>query len=357
MRQILQTLRRIAPAAVAVVAVLLVAVSPAAPAPVYQGPPPVQQPGAPSSGQQPAAPPPAPGQPITQTPGVGGGTPPPAQSDQQYTVQPGDVLQIAVVGESEVSGSVTVSQDGSILIPIVGRVPAAGTTIPVLTERVTQALKQYIREPQVAITIAQTATHQQFVYLIGQVVRPGAYQMQDGSTIAAVIAAAGGPTPSAALTRAFVLRKAQTIPVDLQQLLIDGNTQANMAIQPGDVIIVPEGVDRVVLMGAVIRPGPYIINPGDRLVDLLSAAGGPTQTAKISDVGVVRQAVQAGPATAKPTVTEVDLTKFYKSGDVSQNLELRSGDIVYVPEQAQHVVWNAFLNSLGGLGWLVFFMH
>ncbi|HYM71070.1 MAG TPA: polysaccharide biosynthesis/export family protein [bacterium] len=356
MRQILQTLRRNAPAALAVAAVLLVAASPAAPAPVYQGPPPVQQPGAPSSGQQPASPPPAPGQPITQAPGIGGGAQP-VQTDQQYTVQPGDVLQIAVVGESEVSGSVTVSQDGSILVPMVGRVPAAGATLPVLTERVTQALKQYIRDPQVAITIAQTATRQQFVYLLGQVLRPGAYQVQDGLTIAAVIAAAGGPTPAAALPRAFVLRKTQTIPVDLQQLLIDGNTQANMVIQPGDVIIVPEGRERVVLMGAVIRPGPYIINPGDRIVDLLSAAGGPTQTAQLNDVGVVRQAVQAGPATAKPTVTEVNLTKFYKNGDITQNLELRSGDIVYVPEQAQHVVWNAFLNSIGGLGWLVFFLH
>ncbi|HLJ60340.1 MAG TPA: polysaccharide biosynthesis/export family protein [bacterium] len=355
MERILGMLRRNATVGLAVAVVLLGAVGQAAPAPVYQGPPPPQQPGAPAAGQQPSAPPP--GQPATQTPAIGGGAVPTTGPDQQYTVQPGDVLQIAVVGESEVSGSVTVSQDGSIMVPMVGRIPAGGATLPQLTDRVTQALKTYIRDPQVAITITQTATRQQFVYLLGQVVRPGAYQIGDGLTIAAVIAAAGGPTPSAALPRAFVLRKTQTIPVDLQQLLIDGNTQANMVIQPGDVIIVPEGRDRVVLMGAVVRPGPYIISPGDRLVDLLSAAGGMTQTAKINDVGVVRQAVPAPTSATKPTVTEVDLTKFYKSGDMTQNLELHSGDIVYVPDQGQHVVWNAFLNSLGSMGWLFLLVH
>jgi hypothetical protein len=42
---------------------------------------------------------------------------------------------------------------------------------------------------------------------------------------------------------------------------------------------------------------------------------------------------------------------------MTQNVELRSGDIVYVPDQGQHVVWNAFLNSIGGLGWLFLLVH
>ncbi|HXX38996.1 MAG TPA: polysaccharide biosynthesis/export family protein [bacterium] len=365
MKYVLRLLRRNAVGGLVVLAMLLVAVGPAATAPVYMGPPAAtpptdQQP--PSSGAQPAAPPAATGGPAPQAPSLApsvGGAPQPGQTNQEYTVQPGDVLQISVVGEPEVSGLVTAGPDGSIMVPLVGRLPAMGATLPQLTDRVTQALKTYIRDPQVSITISQAATRQQYVYVLGQVSRPGAYQLQDGFTIAAAIAAAGGPTPSASLGNAFIMRKSQTIPVDLQSLLVDGNTQANTTVEPGDIIVVPEGRDRVLLMGAVARPGPYVINPGDRLVDLLSAAGGSTQDAKLTDVGVIRHAVQASTAntTAKPTVTEVDLTRFYKNGDTTQNIELQAGDIVYVPQQAQHVVWNAFLNTVGGLGWLVFFVH
>ncbi len=370
MRHVLQRLRRYAAPGLAL-AVMLAAAGPAATAPVYMGPPPQvgaspsgQQPGTPPAGQQPGAPPPAdqavpPSAPGSSTQAPVGPGAQAGQSDQPYTVQPGDVLQISVVGEPEVTGAVTVSPDGAIQMPLVGRIPAAGATLPQLTDRVTQALKTYIREPQVAITISQTATRQQFVYVLGQVGRPGAYQMQEGLTIAGAIAAAGGPTPSAELTHAFIMRKSQTIPIDLQSLLVDGNTQANAQVQPGDVIMVPQGRDRVLLMGAVARPGAYVINPGDRLVDLLSAAGGSAQGAQLKNVGIIRHTVQANTAAApnKPTVTQVDLTKFYTKGDMTQNVELQAGDIVYVPERGQHPIWDSFLNTLGGLGWLVWFMH
>lgn len=269
----------------------------------------------------------------------------PGPAGQLDIVRPGDVLAVFVLGEPEVTGLVRVDTNGAIVLPIVGPIPVAGLTVLQASDRVRAALRVFIKDPHVFVSIRQTAPNRQFVYLLGQVNRPGAYVMQDGSTVAEVVAVAGGATSSAALSNALILRKAATIPLDLQRLLIDGDPSANITLEPGDVIIVPETKNRIVIMGAVGRPGPYLFRPGDRLIDVLSAAGGPTQQAAISDIGVIRQAGQ------KRAVTQVDLDKFYKDGDPGQNVALQAGDIVYVPPRGG-VNWSDVLSSLNGLSFL-----
>ncbi len=135
--------------------------------------------------------------------------------------------------------------------------------------------------------------------------------------------------------------------MDLQQLLVNGNTNTNVPLKAGDVVIVPEAQDKVLLMGQVAKPGAYLYKPGDRVIDLLSAAGGPTPQAAIGNIGVVRQA-----GTAKPTVTPVNLDKFYKSGDASQNVPLQAGDVVYVPEKSG-VNWQTILGTIVPFLWLL----
>ncbi len=258
---------------------------------------------------------------------------------QEYLVGPGDVLEVSVVGEPMVTGPVTVGPDGNIVIPLIGQVSVNGLTLPQVTDKITAALKGFIRDPQVVVAIRQAAPRRQFVYLLGQVAKPGVYEMQDGWAVAELIAVAGGPAPGAALSRAFILRKSESIPVNLEQLLIDGNTSANVPLSSGDLVIVPETKSRVVLMGAVAKPGPYVIKAGDRVIDVLSNAGGPAQGANTGEIGIIRQ------KESKPTVTPVNLDKFYKSGDLSQNLALEPGDIIYVPVKARGVDWGSILGS------------
>lgn len=272
---------------------------------------------------------------------------PPALT-QEYALSPGDVLEVSVLGEPEASGSGTVNPDGKITFPLIGGVQASGLTLLQLTQRVTAELKRFIRDPQVTISIRQAAPNRRFAYLIGDVARPGAYEMQPGWTLAELVAVSGGPGPGAALSRVVILRKHAAIPVDLAQLLIEGDASANVALEPGDVVIVPLSKERVAVMGAVAKPGPYLVSPGDRIMDVLSAAGGPTSAAAISNVGVVRQS-----AGEKPRVVPVDLDKFYKSGDTKQNIPLIPGDIVYVPEKAAGVNWSSLLSNLSILFYLI----
>lgn len=265
---------------------------------------------------------------------------------QQYTASPGDVLTISVLGEAEVSGPVTVSPSGTITLQLIGEIPVGGLTLPQITDKLTSALKAYIKEPQVVVTIRQTADKKDFVYLLGQVGKPGAYTMPDTWSVAELIAVAGGPAPGANLTKAMILRKNTTIPVDLQALLVDGNASANVALEKGDVVIVPESKNKVVVMGAVAKPGPYLFRSGDKVVDVLSAAGGPAPKAVMSNIGVVRREGE------KPVVKPVNLDKFYKDGDPTQNVALEPGDIVYVPEK-KGFDWASMLGGLNNLAYLL----
>ena len=267
-------------------------------------------------------------------------------TSQSYLVGPGDLLNIVVLGETALSGSYTVDPDGNIAMPMAGDIAVKGLTLEQVTSKVAEALKTYIVSPHVTVSL-RTAGANDYVYLLGQVTKTGSYKMQRGWTIAELIAEAGGTTSKADLTQAFILRKEQTIPVNLDELIVHGKTSANVALQPGDVIIVPETKNTVQVMGEVLHPGNYTFKAGDRVVDVLSSAGGTAQTAVIKDVGVVRQDQTKKIA----TVVHVDLNKFYKQGDQTQNVPLLPGDIVYVPHKG--IDWLSVVSRVTGLATLI----
>ncbi len=259
---------------------------------------------------------------------------------QEYTIRPGDILDISVLGEPSVSGVATVTPDGKLVLHMAGEIPAAGRTLPQLTQMITEELRQFVRDPQVAVSIR--SSRRLFAYALGRVARPGAYEIERGWTISQLVAQAGGPAPEAALARTVVMRRDQTIPVDLEKLIVGGNASANFSLEPDDVVLVPETKERVLIMGQVQKPGAYPVKAGDRLIDALGAAGGLTPNASAYEVGVIRRQGE------KSTVTRVNLNKFYKNADTTQNIVLKPDDIVFVPEKG--VDWSTLL-----LPWLLLF--
>src|SRR5579862_646246 len=270
---------------------------------------------------------------------------PPVLGDA-YVVAPGDTMSVTVLNEPSLSGSYTVDPDGKIALPLAGSIPVEGLTLDQVTSTIAKALEPYIVKPQVTVAL-RTVSSRNYVYALGQVTKTGSYTMERGWTIADLIAAAGGTTSRAALTQAFILRKDQTIPVDLDALIVKGQTSANVELQPGDVIIVPETKNTVQVMGEVLHPGNYTFKAGDRVVDVISTAGGNTTNAIIKDVGVIRQDTTKKAA----TVIHIDLNKFYKAGDQAQNVPLLPGDIVYVPPKGTN--WLQVVSQLTGFATLI----
>ncbi len=246
-----------------------------------------------------------------------------AGAQQDPVIGPGDVLLITVVGEPGMSGTYTVRGDGVIVFPVLGEVAAAGATPKELGDRLAAALRRYLRNPRVQVSFLQVVPRKLFVYVLGQVVRPGSYEYQPGLSLAEVIAQAGGPTARAALRAVFVIRKNRQITVDLEALLLRGNAAQNVLLEPGDVIVVSQSEDRVHVLGEVTKPGYYDLREGERLLDVIQKAGWFTPKAGPDRISIMRNDGQQ---------VRVDLVAFLQKGAAEQNVLLQPGDVIYVPE-------------------------
>jgi len=164
------------------------------------------------------------------------------------------------------------------------------------------------------------------IVVLGQVNRPGAYELLEGQRVSDLIAAAGGLTVRAAPERGFIVRGSEQIPVDLKNVLA-GNIEANVALRPGDMMVVPESQNRIAVLGSVRAPGTFPLAEGMKLIDAVALAGGPTDRGTLSQVIIVRL---EGKET-KRIVANLD--RAVSGQDVSQNQVLQSGDVVFVPER------------------------
>jgi len=191
---------------------------------------------------------------------------------EPYRLTPGDVLQITVLNDPNMSGEQIVGPDGFLRLPLVGAIQAAGLTLDELTERLQQALSRFIRKPRVAVTLKQFPASLRRVFVLGEVKTPGVYQLPLGvtSTVFDAIALAGGFTENADLTQVRVFRRdGQSEVCNLQAFQSHG-----LIVNPGDLIWVPPAFVRVSIVGTVEKGGIYPVPVKGSLLDALAAAGG-----------------------------------------------------------------------------------
>jgi polysaccharide export outer membrane protein len=329
-----------------------------------------------------------------------------APTQDNYVLGPGDTIDIVIYGEADLSRSVTVKPDGAVSLALLGEVKAAGKTTKQFADELVRLYKKYLKQPSITVTVREFRVDRIYILgqvsrpgeyqlrlatgimellasaggptnradlakvvvirgkteamqlnlleafatnrnpdvkllagdvlfipetdrrtvILGQVNRPGAYEMLAGQRVSDLVAAAGGPTQRAAPEKAFIVRGQEQIPVDLQKVLA-GDVASNLQLQPGDMMVVPESQNRIAVMGAVRGPGTFNLVENMKLIDAVAVAGGPTDRANITQVIVVR--VEAG----KPKPITVNLERALKGSDISQNIALQTGDVVFVPER------------------------
>jgi polysaccharide export outer membrane protein len=170
----------------------------------------------------------------------------PAESKvgNDYVIGPGDTVQIFVWRNSELTQTVPVRPDGKITTPLVQDMIAVGKTPTQLARDIEAVLGEYVRSPQVNVIVTQPTSAFSQVKVIGQVLRPQSIAYRDGLTVLDAVLAVGGLGPFAAGNRAKVVRtengKSQEIKVKLASLVNDGDMHQNIALKPGDVIVIPE---------------------------------------------------------------------------------------------------------------------
>jgi len=169
-----------------------------------------------------------------------------AQSSD-YLIGPGDSLQVFVFGQPELSVTVPVRPDGRVTTPLIEDLQAVGKTPTQLAREMEQILSEFIRTPKVNIIPQQfVGTFGNQVRVLGQAARPQALPYRDGMTLLDVMTEVGGLTKFAAGNRARVVRtvdgETKEIRVRLNDLLNRGKIKENIAMKPGDVVIIPEAI-------------------------------------------------------------------------------------------------------------------
>jgi polysaccharide export outer membrane protein len=162
-----------------------------------------------------------------------------------YRIGPGDVLNVFVWHNSDLSSQMPVRPDGRISLPLVGDVVAAGSTPPELAAQIQDKLKAYVKDPLVTVIPTQfVGLFTRQIRVIGEAVQPRAIPYSANMTVLDVMISVGGLTKyadgdSAVLVRA-VNGKQQSYEVHLDSLVRDGDVTQNVAMQPGDILIIPQ---------------------------------------------------------------------------------------------------------------------
>jgi polysaccharide biosynthesis/export protein len=196
-------------------------------------------------GEKPAAP-------TLQTPPAPGSAAAPASAaaaadSKDYRIGPGDALQIYVWQHPDLSVTIPVRPDGKISTPLVEDLVAVDKTPHQLARDIETALSEYVRTPQVNVIVTNPANAFNQVKIIGQVKTPGSLPFRAGMTVMDAILQVGGLSEFAAGNRATLVRtgddgKQQRIKLKLNDLINKGRVETNVALRPGDMLIVPEAI-------------------------------------------------------------------------------------------------------------------
>jgi polysaccharide biosynthesis/export protein len=176
-----------------------------------------------------------------------GGQPASGQSGSQvdnktYVIGGNDVLDIDVWKEKEISRAIPVRPDGKISLPLIGEIQASGMTPLQLQDDITQRLKGFLANPEVTVIVADPRSHH--FNMVGQVAKPGTYPLTESMTVLDGIVLAGGFRDFAKQTKIYVLRvmpdgTRAKLPFNYKDAIKGKNPQNNIALKPGDTIVVP----------------------------------------------------------------------------------------------------------------------
>jgi polysaccharide export outer membrane protein len=160
---------------------------------------------------------------------------------QGYVISTGDVLEITVYGEEDLTKVIRVSADGIISYPLVGEVRVMGLTPSQLEDELTYILgEDYLVNPQVNVFVKEFSSFS----ILGQVKNPGSYPLKGRVTVLDAIALAGGFTKIAAPNKTKIIRvedsQEKTIGVRVNDVIKKPDQSKNILLRPNDTIIVPE---------------------------------------------------------------------------------------------------------------------
>lgn len=205
-----------------------------------------------------------------------------------YIVGAGDTLNINLWGGITRTMIRTIGRDGRIFLPDAGSLQLAGLTLGKAQILIQSALKQQYRNAQVAITVSSLRSVR--VYVVGDVQRPGGYELSSLATPLSALYAAGGPTAVGSLRTLLHYRGSKLVEkVDLYDFLLHGMRNGSASFESGDTLLIPPAGPQVAIYGTVKRPAIYELLPEETtLTAVIADAGGLTASASLHHIAIER---------------------------------------------------------------------
>lgn len=281
----------------------------------------------------------------------------------EYRVGPLDVLEVSSRSGSSVNvTNVQVNNRGRISYSFVDDLDVGGLTASEIDSLLTQRLEDFLKRPRIDVKVV--GYNSKFVSLMGELASlrttgegarlpSGRQKLTGRTTLLEVISEASGYTEKADLRRVRLVRNGKSYEINMFDIVEGGKGWLNVILDHGDVVDVPDQPDvarRVYVMGQVGSQGIYDVEKADNLLAALSAAGMFTHYAREENTLVIRPEGKDG----KPVILMANVERLLENGDLSQNIPLKEGDLVYVPRQiiGDFSEWLSNHNSL--LEWVFY---
>jgi polysaccharide export outer membrane protein len=263
-----------------------------------------------------------------------------------YRIGPGDLLMVSVFGVPEVAQQARVSNSGRIHLTKLGVLSVAERTATQLEQDIAARYRErgLLLDPWVTVRVTEVRAHP--VYVLGEVMTPGQYQLATDMYLADLVTLAQGVNEVSSPTAFLYRRKVnpltgeldattspaddrmEAIPVDLRALQTGSNPALNVKLRGGDILYVPERKKEFYfILGAVGSPGLFELTPGQgplRLSQAMARAGGPTPRAKSSKITIVRYE-----ANGDRRELTVDFPAVMRG--TQPDVTLQQGDVVFIP--------------------------
>lgn len=279
----------------------------------------------------------------------------------------GDELQVAVFGFGDLSTNAAVSNEGELILPLVGRLSVAGQPLEEVQSEISRRYAHFIRSPQVRVTMKTPVTNR--VTVTGEVHKPGPYPLlRRGTLLSEILAEAGGRTPlassriillpapriigyplqasvaqpSLSLVGASSAEETAGIEIDTEDLIGNVNQRPLLIpLLPGDTVIVPEA-GTFEVDGEVAQPGSFKLTSRTSVMGAIAAARGFTYSAAVNRVEVIRDTGGGRKALITLDLEEVGL----RGG---RDIRLRNGDFVRVPSEPGRFFKQQIVETINGL--------
>lgn len=163
------------------------------------------------------------------------------KSNESYRVGSGDLLNIVIWKDEELSGEYLVRPDGKITLPLVGDIVAASMTTDSISMQITKKLGLFIEDPFITVIVTNAASNR--IYVLGEVANPGVYQLQENLSVLQALALAGGFTEFARKDQMMVIRQFHDIQksykINYKDILRAPDKGHNLLLKRGDTLVVP----------------------------------------------------------------------------------------------------------------------